>query len=105
MSDLQRQLLLSFFPVLLIVRMHRCEHDDDTVHKIYLKMLRMNIQNITTILWFVVDVRVKASYKRQARFIEKLAKYYPRNVWNNTIIVIKGDTILGGPRDAAREIA
>jgi hypothetical protein len=80
--------------------------DDETIHEIYLEMLKANIRNLTTILWFVMsDVRAKSSYKRQARFIESLSKYYNGNVWDNTIIVTKGDKILDGPRNAAREIA
>ncbi|CAG8625654.1 9628_t:CDS:2 [Ambispora leptoticha] len=80
--------------------------DEETVFSIFLKMLEAKIQNITTILWFVVpDVRTKTSYKLQARFIESLAKYYSGNVWDNTIIVTKGDTINNGPRDHAREIS
>lgn len=80
--------------------------DDETVRSIYLKMVEKGIQNLTTILWFVMpDTRAKGSYKRQARFIESLAKYHKGNVWDNTIIVTKGDEIKNGPRDAAREIA
>jgi hypothetical protein len=80
--------------------------DDETVRSIYLKMVEKGIQNLTTILWFVMpDARAKGSYKRQARFIESLARYYEGNVWDNTIIVTKGDKIENGPRAAAREIA
>ncbi|RIA97790.1 hypothetical protein C1645_813666 [Glomus cerebriforme] len=80
--------------------------DDDTVRSIFRKMFKEKIQKLTTILWFVTpDVRAKGSYKRQAKFIESLAEYCNGNVWENTIIVTKGDTIQTGPRDAAREIA
>ena len=49
--------------------------DNETVLSIFRKMLEAEIRNITTILWFVVpDDRAKASYKRQARFIESLAR-------------------------------
>ncbi|CAB4489888.1 unnamed protein product [Rhizophagus irregularis] len=82
------------------------KNDDETVRSIFRKMMEAKIQDITTILWFVVpDARAKGSYKRQARFIESLAKYYKGNVWDNTIIVTKGDKIENGPRDAANEIA
>ncbi|RHZ61907.1 hypothetical protein Glove_345g57 [Diversispora epigaea] len=88
---------------------HEEKDDDGTKRSIFLKMLELNIRNITTVLWFVEpDIRAKASYKRQARFIESLAKYDGnRNVWDNTIIVTKGtaDSSSQGPRDAAREIA
>ncbi|CAG8436321.1 3040_t:CDS:2 [Diversispora eburnea] len=82
--------------------------DDDNKRSIFLNMLELNIQNITTVLWFVEsDIRAKASYERQARFIESLAQYDTGNVWDNTILVIKGtsDANSQGPRDAAREIA
>ncbi|GBB97380.1 hypothetical protein RclHR1_02980019 [Rhizophagus clarus] len=82
------------------------KNDDETVRSIFRKMMEAKIQDITTILWFVVpDSRAKGSYKRQARFIESLANYYKGNVWDNTIIVFKGDKIENGPRDAANEIA
>ncbi|CAG8613035.1 9248_t:CDS:1 [Diversispora eburnea] len=70
-------------------------------------MLELTVHNITTVLWFVgSDIRVKASYERQARFIESLAQYNTGNVWDNTTLVIEGtsDTNSQGPRDAAREI-
>ncbi|POG80572.1 hypothetical protein GLOIN_2v1513485, partial [Rhizophagus irregularis DAOM 181602=DAOM 197198] len=82
--------------------------DEKTVHLIFLKMMESNIQNITTILWFVTpDIRARGSYKRQAQFIESLAKYHKGNAWDNTIIVTKGDQSSNsdGPRDAAKEIA
>ncbi|CAG8743331.1 15601_t:CDS:2, partial [Racocetra persica] len=46
-----------------------------------------------------------ASFKREAKFIESLARDYDSNVWDNTIIVTKGDKIENGPREAAKEIA
>ncbi|CAI2165842.1 18523_t:CDS:2 [Funneliformis geosporum] len=82
--------------------------DEDTKRSIFFKMMESGIENITTILWFVTpDDRAKASYKRQAKFIESLAKYYNGNAWDNTIIVTKGasDSNNAGPRDAAREMA
>ncbi|GBB97378.1 hypothetical protein RclHR1_02980017 [Rhizophagus clarus] len=80
--------------------------DEGTVRSIYLKMVEKEIRDLTTVLWFVTpDTKAKGSYKRQARFIESLAKYHKGNVWDNTIIVTKGNSIENGPRDAAREIA
>ncbi|CAG8630686.1 11179_t:CDS:2 [Ambispora gerdemannii] len=80
--------------------------DDETVHSIFRTMVNKKIRNITTILWFVMtDVRATASFKRQARFIESLAQFHDCNVWNNTIIVTKGNQIDQGPREAAKEIA
>ncbi|CAG8542457.1 6437_t:CDS:2 [Ambispora gerdemannii] len=68
--------------------------------------IRLGIRNVTTILWFVVtDTKATASLKRQARFIESLAQYHDGNVWDNTIIVTKGNVIHKGPREAAKEIA
>ncbi|CAG8545747.1 4387_t:CDS:2 [Funneliformis mosseae] len=86
------------------------EHKDDeqTKRSIFFKMMEAGIENITTILWFVApDDRAKASYKRQAKFIESLGKYYNGNAWDNTIIVTKGanDTSSAGPHDAAKEMA
>ncbi|CAB4415871.1 unnamed protein product [Rhizophagus irregularis] len=85
------------------------KNDDETVRLIYLKMVEKGIRNLTTILWFVMpDARAKGSYKRQARFIESLAKYHiGKNVWDNTRTpkyICRGDRIENGPRDAANEI-
>ncbi|CAG8506252.1 7558_t:CDS:2 [Funneliformis mosseae] len=87
---------------------HENTNDEKIKRSIFFKMMEEGIENITTILWFVApDDRAKASYKRQAKFIETLTKYYTGNAWDNTIIVIKGasDTNSAGPRDAAREMA
>ncbi|CAG8520976.1 5308_t:CDS:2 [Ambispora gerdemannii] len=79
--------------------------DAETVRLIFRTMVDKKIRNITTILWFVVaDVRATTSFKREARFIESLAQYHNGNVWDNTIIVTKGDHIDQGPREAAKEI-
>ncbi|CAI2167283.1 18524_t:CDS:2 [Funneliformis geosporum] len=82
--------------------------DEDIKRSMFFKMMDAGIENITTVLWFVTpDDRAKASYKRQAKFIESLAKYYNGNAWDNTIIVTKGskDMNSAGPRDAAKEVA
>ncbi|RHZ75619.1 hypothetical protein Glove_212g115 [Diversispora epigaea] len=80
--------------------------DEETVRLIFFAMYKAGINEITTILWFVSpDVRAKGSYKRQAKFIELVAKDYNGIVWDNTIIVTKGDKIKKGPRDAGRAVA
>ncbi|CAG8542778.1 6235_t:CDS:2 [Diversispora eburnea] len=80
--------------------------DAETARVILRTMQNKGITNLTTILWFVVpDIRALGSFHRQARFIDTLAQYYDGNVWNNVIIVHKGQSILKGPYDAAKEIA
>ncbi|RHZ58307.1 hypothetical protein Glove_374g42 [Diversispora epigaea] len=80
--------------------------DSETARVILRTMQNEGITNLTTILWFVVpDIRALGSFHRQARFIDTLAQYYDGNVWDNVIIVHKGQKILLGPRDAANEIA
>ncbi|CAG8688456.1 14709_t:CDS:2 [Cetraspora pellucida] len=83
--------------------------DEDTEKHILHTMRKHGIINLTTILWFVInDYRATQSYKRQARFIESLARYHKGNVWDNTIIVVKGISIdlnqTIGPVAAASEI-
>ncbi|RHZ64623.1 hypothetical protein Glove_321g39 [Diversispora epigaea] len=80
--------------------------DTETTRVILRTMVDENIKKLITILWFVVpDNRATASLHRQARFIESLAQYYEGNVWDNVIIVHKGDKIEQGPYDAAKQIA
>ncbi|CAG8632312.1 18425_t:CDS:2 [Dentiscutata erythropus] len=80
--------------------------DDDIARLIFRTLLDEEIYSITTILWFVATgIKATASFKREARFIESLAKDHDGNVWDNTIIVTKGDKIENGPREAAKEIA
>ena len=80
--------------------------DDETLRSILRGMQDKKIPNITTILWFVAYAnRATTSLKRQARIIEAFAGDHSGNVWNNTIIVTKGDERGEGPRAAAEEIA
>ncbi|CAG8537100.1 1109_t:CDS:2 [Dentiscutata heterogama] len=80
--------------------------DYDTARLIFRTLLDKEVHNITTILWFVsTGIKATASFKREAKFIESLARDHDGNVWDNTIIVTKGDKIASGPREAAKEIA
>ncbi|CAG8499668.1 42616_t:CDS:2 [Gigaspora margarita] len=80
--------------------------DDDIARLIFRALSDKKIYSITTILWFVsTGIRATTSFKREARFIESLARDHDGNVWDNTIIVTKGDKIENGPREAAKEIA
>ncbi|CAG8488976.1 9661_t:CDS:2 [Racocetra fulgida] len=79
---------------------------DETARLIFRALLEKNVSKITTILWFVTTgIRATASFKREAKFIESLASDHNGNVWDNTIIITKGDKIETGPREAAKEIA
>ncbi|CAG8749407.1 1580_t:CDS:2, partial [Racocetra fulgida] len=71
------------------------KNDEENKRLIFQKMLDSGISKITTILWFVTS---------DAKFIELLAKDYDNNVWDNTIIVTKGNKIKNGPREAARQV-
>ncbi|CAG8594710.1 7997_t:CDS:2, partial [Paraglomus brasilianum] len=81
--------------------------DDETVRLILREMQDRKISKITTILWFVRTdgCRATTSLKSQARTIEAFARDHNGNVWDNTIIVTKGDERGEGPRAAAEEIA
>ncbi|CAG8770431.1 14982_t:CDS:2, partial [Cetraspora pellucida] len=84
--------------------------DDETARNILREMVNFGISELVTVLWFTTpDVRAAGSYKRQARFIESLAQYHPGNVWDNTIIVMRGldieDDAMKGPREAAVDVA
>ncbi|RIB15034.1 hypothetical protein C2G38_2039681 [Gigaspora rosea] len=80
--------------------------DDETARLIFRALLDKGIYHITTILWFVTtDIRATASFKRESRLIESLAQGHDGNVWDNTIIVTKGERIENGPREAAKEVA
>ncbi|CAG8503900.1 12209_t:CDS:2 [Dentiscutata erythropus] len=82
------------------------KNDDETTRLIFRALLDKGIDHITTILWFVMtDIRATASFKREARFIESLARDHDGNIWDNTIIVTKGEKIENGPREAAKEVA
>ncbi|CAG8789672.1 9012_t:CDS:2 [Cetraspora pellucida] len=81
-------------------------NDDEIARLIFRALLNKEIHKITTILWFVsTDIRATASFKREANFIELLARDHDGNVWDNTIIVTKGAQIGNGPREAAKEVA
>ncbi|CAG8594688.1 7996_t:CDS:2 [Paraglomus brasilianum] len=80
--------------------------DDETVRSILREMQDRKISNITTILWFVTnECRETASLKQQAKFIEALARDHDGNVWDNAIIVTKGNDRGKGPRAAAEAVA
>ncbi|CAG8500651.1 15177_t:CDS:2 [Racocetra persica] len=82
------------------------DKDDKTKRLILRTIFDKNISNITTILWFVDPKNgTSNSWESEARFIESLADNYVENVWDNTIIVTKGDKIENGPREAAKKVA
>ncbi|CAG8468139.1 3697_t:CDS:2 [Cetraspora pellucida] len=82
------------------------DKDDETKRLILRTIFDKDIPNITTILWFTdPNNGATVSWEREAKFIESLADNYTGNVWDNTIIVTKGDKIENGPREAAKTVA
>ncbi|KAF0469120.1 variable surface lipoprotein [Gigaspora margarita] len=85
-------------------------YDEDKLNEIKRQILHAlfdkGIDKITTILWFV-DPKdgTQTSWEHEAKFIESLTDQYDGNVWENTIIVTKGDKIENGPREAAKTIS
>ncbi|CAH1759408.1 14894_t:CDS:2 [Entrophospora sp. SA101] len=78
--------------------------DAQTALSILKTMNENGITKLHTILWFVVpETRKLGSLTRQAKFIQSLAQYYDGNVWDNVIIVMKGDTLSESPIKAAEE--
>nr|CAG8645257.1 10235_t:CDS:2 [Entrophospora candida] len=84
--------------------------DAQTALSILKTMNENGITKLHTILWFVVpETRKLGSLVRQAKFIESLAQYYDGNVWDNVIIVMKGQksskSASQGPIEAAKEVS
>ncbi|RHZ79038.1 hypothetical protein Glove_152g95 [Diversispora epigaea] len=65
--------------------------DEETINGIVSMMHKEKITELNILLWFVSESdKATNSLQKQAKFIEELAMYNKKNVWDNVIVIFKG---------------